>query len=377
MGEIIQNVLITGDLDDARLCRAKGELADVCALPAEICRPTIVIDSNGGSVAALHNFLESISQDPRTRAALERAKVKIYNAQSAAAVIALTFGSKREMACGSVLGFHMPSISLLIGEVDRDNRVSPSVFEPSLKTAQMVERLVERYGLHDRKAELYCSGWLRVTAQECLSRGLVDRLYSTGPSESPNGKCGPEEAPGSQAIGTLLISGLLTEELLDRVLWELRDLVAESRTQDIVFLIDSPGGSSAAVVSFLEMVKQNKTLHSIVERANVKIYEAHSAAALLAFSLGSRRELYRNSKVGFHLGAARIQLGNPDHVDLEGRVSPEIMENWQKYQSMVVDVFKRLELIRDPRLNAELFAGGHAEAAPEQLLRCGAVSRLF
>lgn len=377
MSEMIQSVLISGKLDDARLCRALGELADLGALPTEICKLVIVIDSNGGGVTALHSFVESISDDPRTRAAVEKADVKIYNAQSAAVLVALTFGSHREMVRGSELGIHLPNIFLSIGDVDRDNRISPSLLGDCRTTIEMVEALIDRYGLHDRKSEIYTSGWLRVTAQECLRRGLVHGLFSTGRDDSSEERSGEASSPTSQSTQTILISGRLTQELLDRALWELKGTAATPRPQNVVFLVDSPGGSATAVVSFLESVKQDEVLREIAERAGVKIYDAGYAAALLAFSLGNRHELYRRAKVAFHLGEVEIQMGDPAHIDTDGRVSAAIIERWHKYHSMVVEVAKRLELFRDPSLNAELLAGGVAAVAPEQLLRCGAVSRLF
>ena len=120
---------------------------------------------------------------------------------------------------------------------------------------------------------------------------------------------------------------------------------------------------------------QDHHLRRVVERAQVKIYEAHSAAALLAFSSGRMHELSRQAKVGFHLGKITVQVDNLEHFELDGRVSPQIMDGWRKYESMVWNLAKRLGF--DAKLNTERFASGRVELTAEECLRRGFVERLF
>jgi hypothetical protein len=176
---MIQSVLISGELDEARLARALGELADLGSAPVSARNPVIVIDSDGGYVSALGGFLECVFADQRTRSLVERARVKIYNAQSAAAIIALSFGGYREMAAGTSLGFHLPLLTLNIGDADRDDRIAPRILESSQESELCLEQLMDRYGLNEPmlKSELYRSGWLRLTADECLRRGFVQALF--------------------------------------------------------------------------------------------------------------------------------------------------------------------------------------------------------
>ena len=179
MNHMIQSVLITGKLDDARLARALGELADLSSLPASVWKPVIVVDSDGGDSNAQSAFLECIFADQQTRALVEGARVKIYNAQSAAAIIALSFGGHREMAAGTSIGFHLPLLTLDYWNTDRDDRVANSVFEDCRRHELSLGQLMDRYGLNEPtlKSELYSSGWLLLTAEECLRRGLVQALF--------------------------------------------------------------------------------------------------------------------------------------------------------------------------------------------------------
>lgn len=118
---MIHSVLVSGDLDDERLYRILGELADLAMAATPDPEPVLVIESNGGSCLFLRSFLECVNADDRTRKALAKAGVKIYNAQSAAAVITLSFGRCREMVAGSQIGLHLPLLPVDLIDVDKDN----------------------------------------------------------------------------------------------------------------------------------------------------------------------------------------------------------------------------------------------------------------
>jgi hypothetical protein len=49
MVEPIQAVLISGEIDEARMYRALGELADISAARSPSQSPVVVVDSDGGS----------------------------------------------------------------------------------------------------------------------------------------------------------------------------------------------------------------------------------------------------------------------------------------------------------------------------------------
>jgi ATP-dependent protease ClpP protease subunit len=375
---MIQSVLISGELDDSRLARALGELADLSSVLVPHRRVVIVIDSDGGNIRALHAFLECIFADPQTRTLVESAKVKIYNAQSAAAAIALSFGCWREMAAGTCIGFHWPLLTLEIADVGADNRMRSRVLKDCTSTEELLDQLIMRYGLEEPalRSEFYNSGWLRPTAEVCLRRGLVDRLFPTDPSEVVS----PRDQRGQQQQGsrTILLSGLLTEEPLNRVLHELRDIAADSSSdEDVVFLFDSPGGAMFPTVAFLDAVLGDNDLRRVVGRARVKIYQAHLVAALLAFSLGIRREIAAQTKVCFNTGRMTVQVGDPEHFESDGRVSSQIMDGWRKYQSMVYRLMRQLGLDDDPKLQAQLLGGGRVELTAEECLLRGIVDRLF
>ena len=207
-------------------------------------------------------------------------------------------------------------------------------------------------------------------------RTRASTLLITG-DDQLQGRNGSSSLNEVTVIETILISGLLTEERLHRALQELRNIAETSADLEVVFLIDSPGGGISCTLEFLDAVLREDGLCRLAERAMVKIYEAHSSAAYLAFSLGATHELAAQASVGFHLGKIQVQTGNPEQLLPDGRVSPKIMETWRRYQSAVFRLAKRLGLDDNPNLTGKLAASGRVELTAEECLRRGIVNRLF
>ena len=378
---MIHSVLISGALDEERLYRVLGELADLGTAQTADLELVLVIDSDGGNCGSLRSFLECATADDRTRAALANAGVKIYNAQSAAAVIALSFGRYREVAPETAIGLHLPLLPVDMSFVDADDRLVEFKFESCRKTVEIVEEVMRRFGLDEPKlkAELHESGWLRLPAQECLKRGIVHRVFGEQDrGNSPDGRAkGP--AHGESASKTILISGTLTEQRLCTVLRELRALAAPSTTPDgdVVLVFESSAGEIFSTMAFMEAVAQEELLRHLVERASVKIYEACFPAALIAFSWGAKRELAAAAKIQFSFGRLTLQMGNPNQLAGDGRLSAQLCKDWRRYRSAVLQLMDRLGLNRDSVLAAELYATERLTLTAEDCLKRGLVSRLF
>ena len=177
---MIYSVLITGFLNDARLDRVLGEILDIGAAGEPNGKLVVVFDSEGGTLPALLAFMECVLEDAPTRALIERADVKIYEAHSAAALLAFWMGGRREMAAGTRIGFHLPLLTLQFWDVDRDGRrVDAGIVKRCREYEALLARLMEQYGLSEPelRTELYSSGWLYLTAEECVRRGLVHELF--------------------------------------------------------------------------------------------------------------------------------------------------------------------------------------------------------
>lgn len=180
-------------------------------------------------------------------------------------------------------------------------------------------------------------------------------------------------------IRTILISGLLTSERLDRVFAESRTATADtSATDNLVLIVNSEGGNSIATLRFIQDVLGDERMRSSAERAEVKIYEAKSVATLLAFSFGATREMSTEGKIGFDLGERIVQVGNPDHYEQDGRLTPQFMERWQAYKDAVLELMRRLDLDADPDLNMRFCAAeSRLELSAHECLHRGIVNRVF
>jgi ATP-dependent protease ClpP protease subunit len=177
---VIRSLLISGFLDDARLARVLGEILDISAAAEADRKVVVVFDSEGGSLPALLAFLECVLEDESTRALIERADVKVYKADSAAALLAFWMGGRREMAAGTRIGFHLPLLTLKFWEVDRESRrIDARIVKQCQRYEALLADLMKRCGLDEPrlKAELYGSGWLYLSAEEALGRGLVDEVF--------------------------------------------------------------------------------------------------------------------------------------------------------------------------------------------------------
>lgn len=375
------SILISGDLDNERLYRVLGELADLGTTTTPDPELVLVIESNGGNCLSLRSFLECASADDRTRKALAKAGVKIYNAQSAAAVIALSVGRYREMAAGTAIGLHLPLLPVDLFDVDGDNRLVGLKFEECRKTMEVVEEVTRRFGLDEPKlkSELHESGWLRLPALECLERGFVHRIFGGDRHAIDPGDCAETPAHNEPAGRTILISGTLTERRLGLVLRELRAVAAQNSNVDgeVVLVFESGAGELFSTMAFMDEVAQDGSLRHLVERARVKIYEACPPAALLAFSWGASRELAVDAKIQFSLGQLTLQMGNPSQLAADGRLPDQMCNDWRRYRSIVEQLMDRLGLSRDPDLATEMYATGRFTLTAKDCLKRGLVSRLF
>lgn len=114
---------------------------------------------------------------------LERAKVKIYKARAAAALLAFGLGSEWELSAKAKILFHLGGITVQVGNADhftQDGRIDASIIESWQKYRSAVAELTERLGLQTDphlQATLWATGEIELSAQECLRRGLVSRLF--------------------------------------------------------------------------------------------------------------------------------------------------------------------------------------------------------
>lgn len=133
----------------------------------------LVVDSDGGDFQPAMEFVGKV------RELGTRVLVKVYNAQSAAAFVALSLKHYAEMKGGTVMGFHRGFFKLEAPDISYDGKVpEPKLLALREYNAEL-EGILSKCGVKDPKllAELYGRGWLNLSAELCLELGLVNRLF--------------------------------------------------------------------------------------------------------------------------------------------------------------------------------------------------------
>ena len=177
---MIHSLLVSGFLDDARLTRLLGEIVEIVAFVGAGEELTIVFDSAGGSTSATVAFLEILMENDSTRTLLQQSRVKIYRADSGAAFLAFSVGSWREVAADADICFHLPLVRLRYWQIHRDRRIClPEVVGVCTKYHALLARLFAEQALEpdDLISKLDSTGYLHLSAEECLQRRLVNAIF--------------------------------------------------------------------------------------------------------------------------------------------------------------------------------------------------------
>lgn len=174
--KVINAVLLQGFLSKERLEQAFGEIQEMCQKKYDI---VLVVASNGGDTLAAVSFVERIKLDSD----VQTIEVKIYEASSTAAFIVLALrgcSTKIEMNKNAVFGIHRGEIRLSPSQISLEDVIDKGLAD-SFRTydAALVDVLqtTELYKDEKLMAELYATDWLRIPAEECLRRGIVQRLF--------------------------------------------------------------------------------------------------------------------------------------------------------------------------------------------------------
>ncbi len=98
-----------------------------------------------------------------------------------AALIALAVGNYREMERDGILSLHTGTFPLQPSDIDSEGMIDPMLKKEILDYATLFANTLQQFpklwsDTH-RMATLAATGWLRLSAPECLELGLVDELF--------------------------------------------------------------------------------------------------------------------------------------------------------------------------------------------------------
>ncbi|MDO8728286.1 MAG: hypothetical protein Q7K26_00175 [bacterium] len=134
----------------------------------------LVMQSHGGDIVSALNFVDW------AKTLGIKFSAKIYEAQSAAAYVAFSLADEIELKSSAETGFHLGEIPLGVNDILPNGQIPQPMRENVSKYTNAMTNLMRKLGIDTDQflmAELCGSGWLRLSAKECLERGLVQRLF--------------------------------------------------------------------------------------------------------------------------------------------------------------------------------------------------------
>jgi hypothetical protein len=127
--------------------------------------------------------MDEVAQDGSLHHLVECARVKIYRSCPPAALLAFSWGASRELAVRTKIQFSLGQLTLQMvnpSQLAADGRLPDQMCKDWRRYRSIVEQLMDRLRLSrdpDLATEMYATGRLTLTAEDCLKRGLVSRLF--------------------------------------------------------------------------------------------------------------------------------------------------------------------------------------------------------
>ena len=162
----------------------------------------------------------------------------------------------------------------------------------------------------------------------------------------------------------VLLSGRLTRKRIDGVK---REIAAYRKTHDspIVLVIASDGGVVGATLEFIEWLENTQT------RFTAKIYQAESAAALIAMA-AEERQMVQKGILSVHLGSITVETSDvPD-----GRICGKVLADAKKLRARTFALMKKSGFPEQGKIIDKLLAQNRLTLSAEECQELGIVSEV-
>ncbi|OHA20474.1 MAG: hypothetical protein A2836_02785 [Candidatus Taylorbacteria bacterium RIFCSPHIGHO2_01_FULL_45_63] len=170
----------------------------------------------------------------------------------------------------------------------------------------------------------------------------------------------------------VLVHGFLTAKRLENIWREIKryrdlDQIAGSPDTEIGLVIASEGGRAKKTIELIEKIKRDNIY------LTAKIYQAESAAALLALA-ATEREIVQHGVFSIHLGAVTIES-----CDLAGRgkIPRARLSELKTVRQTAFDLLKLSGFPERGPFMDSLIARNRLALNPEECLELGLVQRII
>ena len=171
----METVLLSGVLNREVVEKAKNEIDYAAQKTTEI---NLIVKSNGGHVVPVIDLINTLN-DLRNRNL--KFSVKIYEAQSMAAVLALSIRCHRSMSQDTTIGLHRGSLQLEATDFDLETgQISDEILDSFRKYSKHFEKILKEYGISNNKSlitVLYATNWIQLTPAQCLGFSIISELF--------------------------------------------------------------------------------------------------------------------------------------------------------------------------------------------------------
>jgi hypothetical protein len=168
-------------------------------------------------------------------------------------------------------------------------------------------------------------------------------------------------------VDSVLLRGWLSKESLTKSFIEVENLTTLKRRKRVSLIIESCEGDAEAAVDFIRRCKEQNLEYLI------KIYEAKSAAALIAISLGDYREMWSKAELALHRPEFRL---SPTQISPDGKVDESVLKSFKRYDDLLVQSLKAVGLDRK-HLTSKLYATDWLRLSSAECVAWGVVQVLF
>jgi hypothetical protein len=165
-------LLLNGFLGPETLKSSLIELREMCSGHDDIF---IIVNSTGGNTPATLDFI-----DGATKLLVSKTvHVKIYRAQSSAAMIAISLANHLEIKKDGLLSLHLPELTFSTIEI-LGEKVSLRIQAEILRANKAIRNNLEKIGL-DKEPKLMsiieAGEWIHFTGLDCLQREIAESVF--------------------------------------------------------------------------------------------------------------------------------------------------------------------------------------------------------
>jgi ATP-dependent protease ClpP protease subunit len=172
----------------------------------------------------------------------------------------------------------------------------------------------------------------------------------------------------------VLLQGNVDDLLCSSILHTLSSVYSKKEKLELLLVVDSPGGQTKAALDFILRLKQYESQGL---KLTVQIQNAHSAAALIALSVGERRTMHYSGKLSLHTGHLRT-IEASDFDEKTGQIkNDQVLAEFRRYQCVLETILTKFGLDTNQKLMGTFYGSNWLKLNAAECKALGLVDFVF